>query len=219
VDEWAWRRGQRYGTILVNLEDHRVIDLLPKRSAAAVAVWLAQHPTINVVCQDHSALDADGIRRGAPHAVQVVDRFHLVKNLREAVEAFLHTQRSALQAAAAHTAQAFTLMAGPMSVAPMYRGRRQCSQARQQRLEATQQRCHALWVATYQAIQALHAQGTAVTAIARQLGSSRPTVYAYLRRATPPSPRSPQRSGQVLRPYIPYLIRRWRESHADGMQL
>ena len=98
VDEWAWRRGQRYGTILVNLEDHRVLDLLPERSAESVAAWLAQHPTVRVVCRDRSALYADGIRCGAPQAVQVVDRFHLVKNLREAVEAFLHSQRPALQA-------------------------------------------------------------------------------------------------------------------------
>jgi transposase len=218
VDEWAWRRGQRYGTILVNLADHRVMDLLPERSAERVAAWLAQHPTVLVVCRDRSALYADGIRRGAPHAVQVVDRFHLVKNLREAVEAFLHNQRPALQAAA-RTAQVLTQVAGPVPVTPMYRGRRQCSQARQQRLETAQQRCQAPWVAIYQAIHALHAQGTPVAAIARQLGISRPTVYTYLRRETPPSPRSPQRSRQVLRPYKSYLIRRWREGCTDSMQL
>src|SRR6266446_6235072 len=127
VDEWAWRRGQRYGTILVNLEDHRVIDLLPERSAESVAAWLAQHPTVRVVCRDRSALYAEGIRRGAPQAVQVVDRFHLVKNLREAVEAFLHSQRPALQAAAARTAQVLTLVAGRGPITAMYRGRRQCS--------------------------------------------------------------------------------------------
>jgi transposase len=219
VDEWAWRRGHRYGTILVNLEDHRVLDLLPERSAESVAAWLAQHPTVLVVCRDRSALYADGIRRGAPQAVQVVDRFHLVKNLREAVEAFLHNQRPALQAAAALTAQALTLVAGPVAVPPMYRGRRQCSHVEQQRREAEPQQRHAAWVTTYAAIHTLHAQGTPVAAIAQQLGISRPTVYAYLRRAIPPSPRSPQRSGQVLRPYMSYLIRRWREGSTDSMQL
>jgi transposase len=219
VDEWAWRRGHRYGTILVNLEDHRVMDLLPERSVESVAAWLAPHPTITVVCRDRSALYADGIRRGAPQAVQVVDRFHLVKNLREAVEAFLHNQRPALQAAAARTAQALTLVAGSGPVTPMYRGRHQCSQAWQQRQEAAQQQRHAAWVTTYAAIHTLHAQGLPVTTIATQLGLSRPTVYAYLRRATPPSPRSPQRSGQVLRPYTAYLIQRWREGCTDSMQL
>ena len=219
VDEWAWRRGQRYGTILVNLEDHQVLDLLPERSADLVAHWLTQHPTVTVVCRDRSALYADGIRRGAPHAVQVVDRFHLVKNLREAIEAFLHNQRPALQAAAACTAQVLTQVAGPVAAPTMYRGRHRCSQVGQRRQAAAQQQRHAAWVTTYEAIHTLRAQGTSVTAIAAQLGISRPTVYAYLRRTRPPSPRSPQRSGQVLRPYMAYLVQRWREGCTDSMQL
>jgi len=176
VDEWAWRRGQRYGTILVNLEDHRVLDLLPERSAESVAAWLAQHPTVLVICRDRSALYAEGIRRGAPHAVQVVDRFHLVKNLREAVEAFLHNQRAALQAAAARTAQALTLMAGPGPTTSRYRGRHQGTDVAPQRREAAQPQRHAAWVTTDEAIQTVHAQGLSVTTMAQPLGISRPTV-------------------------------------------
>ena len=70
-----------------------------------------------------------------------------------------------------------------------------------------------------EALHALHGQGMPISSIARQLGISRPTVYAYLRRTTPPSPRSPQRSGQVLRPYMSYLVRRWREGCTDSGQL
>jgi transposase len=114
VDEWAWQRGHRYGTILVDLLTHRVVDLLPDRSAATVAAWLAQHPTITVVCRDRSDLYADGIRRGAPAAVQVVDRFHLVQNLRQALETFLLDHRLALQAAAVCTAIALTPTASPV---------------------------------------------------------------------------------------------------------
>jgi transposase len=219
VDEWAWRRGHRYGTILVDLVSHRVVDLLPDRSATTVAAWLAQHPSITVISRDRSPLYADGIRQGAPDAVQVVDRFHLVQNLREAIEAFLITQRPVLQAAAVRTAQALTSSAAPVPVTPMYAAKRQCSQTRQRQREAAQQRRHAPWVTTYEAIHALYAQGTCIATIARQLGISRPTVYAYLRRGTPPAPRSPQRSGQVLRPYMPYLIRRWREGITDSMRL
>jgi DNA-binding NarL/FixJ family response regulator len=219
VDEWAWRRGHRYGTILVDLLTHRVVDLLPDRSAATLAAWLTQHPTITVVCRDRSDIYADGIRRGAPQAVQVVDRFHLVRNLREAVEAFLVTKRPLLQAAAVRTAQVLALSVTPVLATRMYAGKRQCSYTRQQQRAMERQRGHALWVTTDEAIHALSAQGAGITAIARQLGISRPTVYAYLRRGTPPAPRSPQRSGQVLRPYLPYLIRRWREGVTDSMRL
>jgi transposase len=89
VDEWAWRRGHRDGTILVDLATHRVVDLLPDCSAATVAAWLAEHPMITAVCRDRSDLYADGIRRGAPEAVQVVDRFHLVQNRRQVLGARL----------------------------------------------------------------------------------------------------------------------------------
>jgi transposase len=219
IDEWAWRRGHRYGTILVDLATHRVVDLLPDRSAASVAAWLAQHPTLTVVCRDRSDLYADGIRQGAPQAVQVVDRFHLVQNLRQALEAVLLDHRSALQAAAVGTALALTPADGHVPVIPMYRGRRQSPKPARQPAERPPR--HAHWVAIYESLHRLHAQGAPIATMARQLGISRPTVYAYLRRDTPPGPRRLQRppSARVLTPYLPYLIRRWRESGADSRQL
>jgi transposase len=220
VDEWAWRRGHRYGTILVDLMRHGVVDLLPDRSAATVAAWLAQHPTITVVCRDRSDLYADGIHRGAPEAVQVVDRFHLVQNLRQALEAVLLDHRPALQAAAIGTAMALTPSDGHVSVMPMYRGRRRSPTPALQEDAARPPR-HARWVTIYETLHRLHAQGTPIATMARQLGISRPTVYAYLRRTRPPGPRQLQRppSARVLTPYVPYLIRRWQESGADSRQL
>jgi len=217
VDEWAWRRGHRYGTILVNLADHHVVDLLPDRSAASVAAWLAQHPTISVVCRDRSDLYADGIRRGAPEAVQVVDRFHLVQNLRQALEVFLGHHRPALQAAAMCTAMTRIPADGHVPVRPRYQGRR--PKPAPPPVERPPR--HARWVTIYEALHRLSAQGTPIATMARQLGISRPTVYAYLRRGTPPGPRRLQRrpSARVLTPYLPYLIRRWRESGADSRQL
>jgi transposase len=221
IDEWAWRRGHRYGTILVDLATHRVVDLLPDRSAASVAAWLARHPTITVVCRDRSPLYADGIRQGAPAAVQVVDRFHLVDNFREAVEAFLRNQRGALQAAAARTAQALTPLGSVVPVTPMYQGRRQSPKPQQPRVASERQHRPTPWGEIYTAVHTLRAQGLPVATIARQLGISRPTVYAYVRRATPPGPKRPQFqwTTHVLTPYIPYLIRRWRESGANGARL
>jgi hypothetical protein len=218
IDEWAWRRGHRYGTILADLASHRVVDLLPDRSATSVAAWLAQHPTIAVVCRDRSDLYADGIRRGAPQAVQVVDRFHLVQNLRQALEAVLLNHRPALQAAAVGTALALTPLTSALPVTSMYRGRRRSLKPAPP-VERSPRVIR--WVRIYAAVHALQAQGTPVTTMVRRLGISRPTVYAYLRRDTPPGPRRFQwrPSARVLTPYLPYLIHRWRESQADSVQL
>jgi transposase len=185
-----------------------------------VAAWLAQHPTITVVCRDRSDLYAEGIRQVAPAAVQVVDRFHLVQNLRQALEAFLIDHRSVLQAAAISPAMALMPAASHVPVMPMYRGQRRSAKPAPQE-EATRPPRHVRWVATYEGVHTLRAQGMPLATMARQLGISRPTVYAYLRRDTPPGPRWLQRraSARVLTPYISYLIRRWRESGADSRQL
>jgi transposase len=86
VDDFAFRRGRRYGTILVDLERRRVIDLLADREAATLAAWLKAHPGVEVVSRDRSPTYASAINEGAPGAVQVADRFHLLMNVREALE-------------------------------------------------------------------------------------------------------------------------------------
>jgi transposase len=221
VDEWAWRRGHHYGTILVNLETHRVVDLLPDRSADSVAQWLAQHPGITVVSRDRSDLYANGITQGAPRAVQVVDRFHLVANLREALEAVFLTHREALKQAAAATAQVMTERVAAAPVTEMYRGRRRRPQHGKQQQERERQQRHAARIAIYDTIYRLHQDGATVAAIARRLKISRTTVYRQLRRGTPPPPKTCTRrsSDRVLAPYIPYLIERWRGGNVSGQQL
>jgi hypothetical protein len=151
--------------------------------------------------------------------VQVVDRFHLVQNLRQALEAFLLDHRPALQAASVGTAMALTPSPSLGTATPMDQGRRRSPKPAPPPAERPPR--HARWVTIDEAVRLLRARGTPSAIMARQLGISRPTVYAYLRRDSPPGPRQLQRplSARVLTPYLPYLIRRWRESGADSRQL
>ena len=97
IDEWAWKKGHRYGTILCDLETGRVVDLLPTRDAETVAAWLRQHPTVQVVSRDRAGAFADAIAKGAPSASQVADRWHLLNNLLEALIALLEHHRSTVR--------------------------------------------------------------------------------------------------------------------------
>src|SRR5712691_2173958 len=110
IDDWAKRKGRTYGTIVVDLERSCPIDVLEDRAAETVATWLQAHPEVTIVARDRAEAYASGVTRGAPDAVQVADRWHLLKNLREAIEAELH-QRPTLpwRPPAPATAEALSL--------------------------------------------------------------------------------------------------------------
>lgn len=97
LDEWAWKKGRNYGTLCVDLERHQPIDLLADRSPEQVAAWLRDRPTIEVIARDRSGGYIEAATRGAPPATQVADRWHLLGNLRDALERFFLHKRSLLK--------------------------------------------------------------------------------------------------------------------------
>ena len=211
VDDWAYRKGHRYGTILVDLEQHRVVEVLDDRQAETVAQWLQEHPGVEIISRDRARAYAEAARTGAPQAVQVVDRWHLLKNLVEALERCLLRHGKALKVAAG---QAGT-DDGPL---PSYSDAARVPW--QQRAEVASQQKHAGKVEQYEQIHALQAAGFTKLDIADLVGVSRPTVDRYLNLEAPPERRRPHRTGlRVLEAFEPYLLQRWTQGCRNRSRL
>jgi transposase len=198
VDEWAWRRGHRYGTVLVDLERNRVVDLLPDRSAESLAAWLQANPGIAVVARDRAGVYADGVRQGAPDAIEVTDRWHLLRNLGDAV----HAAAERHHAAARRVARELMAQA-PMASAPSASERPSAAKRRSAAAQARRR-------ARFDEAARLHAAGASLSASSRQLGADRKTLRQWLRAGALPPWRQPRR-GSVLDPYRDHLERRWAE--------
>jgi transposase len=211
VDDWALRRGQRYGTILVDLEQHRAVEVLPARNAEPLVEWLQAHPGVEIFSRDRAPAYAEAARKGAPQAVQVADRWHLLQNLVEALERCLLRFRPSLKAAAG---------IGDSLVGPLPSSGEAARVPWQERAEAARRQRHAATVERYERVQALRAAGFTVLDIAQIVGASRRTVYRYLALDGPPERQRPHRSAhRVLAPYEPYLIRRWAEGCSNHSRL
>jgi transposase len=190
IDDWAWRKGQRYGTIVVDLERSDVIDLLPDRDADTVTKWLKEHPGIELVSRDRSPAYARAATDGASGAEQVTDRWHLLKNLREAIErlferhaAVIGEALKAIEAPSERVGQSPSAEAAeeipaieptpcqPPDESPRGQARRARRQRRVERFEQAHER---------------YKQGHSVRRIAREMSMSRSAVRRYLRCETCP---------------------------------
>ena len=207
VDDWAWRKGQRYGTILVDLERRRVVDLLPDRSADTLAAWLKAHPGVSAVVRDRAGAYAEGAARGAPDAIQVADRFHLLRNSSDALRTVLDQHHRDLRAAARTAAQqpepsmpeepAVPEPGVPPEAERPMRAAERRSRAAQERRDAR-----------FAEVARLRGQGLSLKAIARALGLGRKTVRRWLRAGQAPTWRHADRGTSILDPYR----RTWRSA-------
>jgi transposase len=212
VDDWAVRKGQTYGTVLIDLEQRRPLALLPDREAKTVARWLQAHPGVGVITRDRSRAYADGARQGAPNAIQVADRFHLLQNLAEALDQVFHAHGHTLEAVDAAICQApVTPPDGKVAVPPPAPPRKAQELAHQRQARR---------LALHQQIWAFHQQGWPAWAIAQQLGIGKNTVFRYLRPETLPARTRRTDCGRsILTPYTPYLLERWNAGCRDALRL
>lgn len=213
IDDWAWWRGHRYGTVLVDLEKNAVVDLLPDREAATVANWLRSHPGVEIVARDRAGAYADGIRQGAPDAVQVTDRWHLLRNLGDAVQGVTDRHSAAAGRAAQHVrahlraSTAATSLPVPTVVPPKPTGAERASAASRERRQSR-----------YEEAARLHAAGASIKRIAAELGTERKTVRRWLRLGHAPLWKQPS-GDSMLNSFTDFLTRRWNEGCRNAAQL
>src|SRR6266702_5697521 len=198
IDDFSFRRGCQFGTILVNLESRRVVDLLADREAETSAAWMRQHPDLMAVSRDRGGAYASAARVGAPQAMQYADRFHILKNLRESLEGLLARH---LAAQCKQQTQA-TLD----EQTPMWQSKRAVKIS--PTLERLQQSRREERLAHYEQVIALRKLGLSQAAIARQVGIGASTVQSWLAAGAFPE-RKPREQGSRLDRYLPYLFERW----------
>jgi transposase len=210
IDDFALCRGRVYGTILVDGETHEPLDLLPDRTAETVATWLEQHPGVKIITRDRSTEYARAVAEGAPHVTQVADRWHVLGNLREALERMLDRLRPQLYDRT--TSPTDDAVAKPVSIYDRDKRRGTKDQVRQQ---ASRQRRYAC----YAQVKQLQAKGRAIIQIARELHISRQTVRKYMASNTFPEVARSAHQRSMLDPYVAYLQECWDAGQHDNRQL
>ena len=200
IDDFAFLRGSRCGTMLVNLESHRVGDLLPARKANTSASWMRQHPDLMAISRDRGGEYASAAREGAPQAIQCADRFHLLKNLGEAVEGLLARHLAA---------QRKTEMQATSDEQALVWLQKNAAR-RSPQLEQLQRARREERFARYEQVRALRQHGLSYQAIANRVGMGASTVQSWLALGAFPE-RKPREQGNKLARYLPYVVQRWEQ--------
>jgi transposase len=201
VDDFAFKRGQSYGTIIVDLERGKPIDLLEDRHANTLEAWLKDHPSVEIISRDRSTEYAKACEQGAPKAIQVLDRWHVLKNLREALERVITRHRAEISAAV----QPRKIAKDPSRI----------TSAKQEKSAATlEERTH-----LHTEIHRLAAHGVGQREMAIHLGVSRESIRRYSRSAAPPKRRTGQRKSKGFGEFEAYMLERWAQGNRNAMLL
>ena len=198
IDDWSWRKSQTYGTVIIDLERRTVVDILEDRNVDTCTEWLSRHPEVEVISRDRCGLYAQAARQGAPQALQVADRFHIVQNLRMAIEEQMNLHGRA-------TGRALLSDADNISTANHLLRSRLAHRKSREEIFAT--------------IHGLHKQGLSCSEIQRRTGFRRRSVAKWLAYETPPD-----RRRATLKPTSPwyfeeFLNQCWKDGIRTGSAL
>ncbi len=219
VDDFAFKKGGTYGTILVDLELHKVVDLLPERSQESLVAWFERHPgaaEVEVATRDRSNIYREGLAKGAPGATHVADRWHLLHNLTLTLEEYLLQKRPVLRKAAAPEASPEEKDDADFASGPIMPNR---PRTHDRKIEEAARKRYERLVEQWKNIRRLYLAGADLRHICRQLDISARTVYRYKDLTEPPPRPAYKRKASVLDPYVPYLVRRWSEGCHNGKRL
>ena len=220
IDDWSFRRGRKFGTILVDLATHEIIDLLPDRRSETAAAWMLAHPEIDIVSRDRGGDYAAAARKGAPQAKQIADRFHLAQNLTDRIEVILARCRTEIRKAS-----------HPRDI-PTWQDQSEGNAEQQTHAfddwrpaqDAQEKNAHVARQAErsdrYHQLVELRKQGLTLKEIARRLGMGERTVRYWFTRGIPyekPQQRRKRRSG--FDPYAGYVAEQWSQGHRNGQEL
>lgn len=207
VDDWAYKKGRNYGTIIVDLDRRKVIDLLPDREADTLKQWLLKHPEVHTVSRDRASAYSKGIKDGAENAIQVADRFHLLVNLREAFQKVLYRHNAALK----DTFKEFSRPKEPVIVIPEEKpvpktlaGPITPNSQRQLKFEKAKE---------------LSQQGYGIKAISRMLQAHHRTIKKYLELEALPRRQAPsnQRFLTNFHSFRTYLLESYRDQDYQSL--
>jgi transposase len=223
VDDWAFRKGHNYGTIICDLEAGRVIDLLPNREAETLKSWLQQYPSIEFVTRDRAKAYASGVSAGAPQAVQIADRWHLMHNLVESLEEVTAYNASKLQRTDPTAKCEKNLLPERNKLDARPQAEVVESNARTKRIPSSKRRAskskQAARLQRYNRVIALREKGLRIRDIAAMTGVGVRTVNRWLARGDFPKRKKRARQPSLLDPHYAYLDRRWEDGCHNAAQL
>lgn len=204
VDDWAFRKRQRYGTILIDLERGQPVDLLPDREPETLANWLREHPGVEIISRDRGDCFIKGATQGAPEAVQVADRFHLVKNVRDVFARLLDRYTTKIRKILREHSTTVPDLKHPPAITELADVPISLAEAKRRQLHET--------------ILLLHRQQISGREIARRLNIDRGTVAKFSQSDEYPE-RIGRRDSGTAEPHVDYLRQRWQDGCHNVQQL